>query len=67
MIRISSILRGEDPGLFELFERAGTNIHDAAGLLSEMLGNFPDSAHLAGESVTGSTTAISSPTSWSTG
>jgi predicted phosphate transport protein (TIGR00153 family) len=49
MIRISSILRGKDPGLFELFERAGTNIHDAAGLLSEMLGNFPDSAHLAGE------------------
>lgn len=49
MIRLSSILRGEDPGLFQLFARAGVNIHDAAGLLSEMLGNFPDSAHLAGE------------------
>jgi hypothetical protein len=49
MIRISSILRGEDPGLFELFERAGDNLHQAAGLLSELLGNFPDSTHLAGE------------------
>jgi hypothetical protein len=49
MIRISSILRGQDPGLFELFERAGANLHEAAGLLSEMLGNFPDSTHLAGE------------------
>ena len=49
MIRISSILRGEDPSLFELFARAGTNIHDAAGLLSEMLSSFPDSTHLAGE------------------
>jgi len=49
MIRLSSILRGEDSGLFELFERAGANLHEAAGLLSEMLGNFPDSTHLAGE------------------
>jgi uncharacterized protein len=49
MIRLSSILRGDDPGLFELFERAGTNLHTAARLLSEMLGNFPDSTHLAGD------------------
>jgi uncharacterized protein len=49
MIRLSSILRGDDPGLFELFERAGTNIHRAAELLSEMLGSFPDSTHLAGD------------------
>src|SRR3984957_989211 len=49
MIRISSILRGKDPGLFELFERAGTNIYEAARLLSERLGSSPDSTHLAGE------------------
>ncbi len=49
MIRISSILRGDDPSLFELFERAGINIHAAAELLSEMLGHFPDSTHLAGD------------------
>src|SRR5579875_287622 len=49
MIRLASLLRGDDPGLFELFERAGANIHRAAELLDEMLGNFPDSTHLAGE------------------
>jgi len=49
MIRLASLLRGDDPGLFELFERAGTNIHSAAQLLEEMLGSFPDSTYLAGE------------------
>jgi uncharacterized protein len=49
MIRISSLLRGDDPGLFELFSQAGANLHRAAELLSEMLGTFPDRTHLAGE------------------
>lgn len=48
-IQIASLLRGDDPDLFELFEQAGENIHRAAALLVEMLGNFPDSIHLAGE------------------
>jgi uncharacterized protein len=49
MIRLATLLRGDDPGLYELFERAGDNIHRAAKLLDEMLGSFPDNVHLAGE------------------
>jgi predicted phosphate transport protein (TIGR00153 family) len=49
MMRLAHLLRGDDPGLYELFERAGANIHRAAELLDEMLRSFPDSVHLAGE------------------
>jgi predicted phosphate transport protein (TIGR00153 family) len=48
-IQLASLLRGRDRDLFELFTRAGANIHRSAELLAEMLGNFPDSLHLAGE------------------
>jgi uncharacterized protein len=49
MIRLASLFRGNDQGLFELLERAGENIHRAAALLDEMLGSFPDGAALAQE------------------
>jgi predicted phosphate transport protein (TIGR00153 family) len=47
MMRFASLLRGDDGGLFELFERAGTNIDRAAHLLDEMLSAFPDETSLA--------------------
>jgi uncharacterized protein len=49
MIRLANLLRGDDRGLFELFERAGFNIQHAADLLVQMLDNFPDSSALAAE------------------
>jgi len=49
MLRITTLLRGKDPALFELFERAGQNIHHAAELLDRMLGTFPESGSLAAE------------------
>jgi hypothetical protein len=45
----AKLLRGSDRGLFDLFERAGANIHQAAELLDQMLGNFPDSIALAAD------------------
>jgi predicted phosphate transport protein (TIGR00153 family) len=49
MIRLRSLFRSQDDGLFELFERAGTNIEHAANLLDRMLRDFPDSMALAGD------------------
>jgi predicted phosphate transport protein (TIGR00153 family) len=49
MIRLATLLRGDDRSLFELFERAGMNIRHAAELLDKMLGNYPESVFLAGE------------------
>jgi len=48
-MRLATLLRGNDRGLFELFERAGSNIQHAAELLNRMLGNFPESMAIAGE------------------
>jgi predicted phosphate transport protein (TIGR00153 family) len=44
---IKGLLRGPESEFFDLFERAGANIVDAAGLLDEMLREFPDKAGLA--------------------
>jgi predicted phosphate transport protein (TIGR00153 family) len=46
---IANLLRGTDREFFDLFERAGANIVRAAELLDEMLANYPESAHLAGD------------------
>jgi uncharacterized protein len=49
MIRLATLLRGKDHRLFELFERAGENIHRSAELLDQMLVAFPESVPLAAE------------------
>ena len=49
MNRLATSLRGNDHVLFELFERAGVNLEQAASLLDRMLAGFPDSMALAGE------------------
>jgi hypothetical protein len=49
MNRLATLLRGKDRGLFELFDRAGQNIHRAAQLLDQMLGAFPESLSLGAE------------------
>jgi predicted phosphate transport protein (TIGR00153 family) len=49
MIRLATLLRGKDRRLFELFERAGENIHRTAELLDRMLRTFPEGAALAAE------------------
>jgi predicted phosphate transport protein (TIGR00153 family) len=46
---IRRLLRGPESGFFDLFERAGANIVEAAALLDEMLREFPDRAGLAAE------------------
>jgi uncharacterized protein len=47
MAWIRGLLRGPESEFFDLFERAGANIVTAAGLLEEMLREFPDRAGLA--------------------
>jgi uncharacterized protein len=47
MSSIAKFLRGSDREYFDLFERAGTNIDDAAGLLEEMLAEYPERRDLA--------------------
>jgi predicted phosphate transport protein (TIGR00153 family) len=49
MAWIRELLRGPESGFFDLFERAGANLVDAAALLEEMLREFPDRPDLAGE------------------
>ena len=47
MTSIASFLRGNDREFFDLFERAGENIVRAAGLLDEMLAEYPERRALA--------------------
>jgi hypothetical protein len=47
MSSIAKFLRGSDREYFDLFERAGTNIDEAAGLLEEMLAEYPERRDLA--------------------
>jgi hypothetical protein len=49
MSSIAKFLRGSDREYFDLFERAGTNIEDAARLLDEMLDEYPERRDLARE------------------
>jgi uncharacterized protein Yka (UPF0111/DUF47 family) len=50
MTSIATFLRGStDQSLFELFERAGANVHRAAGLLDQMIAGYPDTADLAAD------------------
>jgi uncharacterized protein len=49
MASIRRLLRGPESEFFDLFERAGANIVQAAALLEEMLREFPDRAGLAAE------------------
>jgi predicted phosphate transport protein (TIGR00153 family) len=44
---IASFLRGSDKEFFDLFERAGGNVERAAGLLNEMLEDYPERRGLA--------------------
>jgi predicted phosphate transport protein (TIGR00153 family) len=46
---IANFLRGSDRTYFDLFERAGTNIEQAARLLDEMLEDYPERRALAQE------------------
>jgi hypothetical protein len=47
MARLSQVLKPQDRVYFELFEKAGENIVQAADLLDEMLSNYPDSKAMA--------------------
>ena len=47
MSSIAKFLRGSDREYFDLFERAGANINDAAGLLEQMLAKYPERRDLA--------------------
>jgi predicted phosphate transport protein (TIGR00153 family) len=47
MSSIAKFLRGSDREYFDLFERAGTNLDDAARLLDEMLAEYPERRDLA--------------------
>jgi predicted phosphate transport protein (TIGR00153 family) len=49
MSSIAKFLRGSDREYFDLFERAGANIEEAARLLEEMLTEYPERRELAGE------------------
>jgi predicted phosphate transport protein (TIGR00153 family) len=49
MARHSKWLRRADPEFFDLFERAGANIVQAADALDRMLGDYPDSRELVHE------------------
>jgi predicted phosphate transport protein (TIGR00153 family) len=46
-VRLSSVLAPRDREFFDLFEEAGGNILRAAGLLEEMLLDYPDRSELA--------------------
>jgi uncharacterized protein len=46
-VRLSSVLAPRDREFFDLFEEAGGNIRRAAGLLEEMLRDYPDRSELA--------------------
>jgi predicted phosphate transport protein (TIGR00153 family) len=46
-VRLSSVLAPRDREFFDLFEEAGGNILRAAGLLEEMLRDYPDHSDLA--------------------
>jgi uncharacterized protein len=46
-VRLSSVLAPRDREFFDLFEEAGGNILRAAGLLEEMLQDFPERSELA--------------------
>jgi predicted phosphate transport protein (TIGR00153 family) len=46
-VRLSSVLAPRDREFFDLFEEAGGNILRAAGLLDEMLRDFPERSELA--------------------
>ena len=46
-VRLSSVLAPRDREFFDLFEEAGGNIQRAAGLLEEMLRDFPERSELA--------------------
>jgi uncharacterized protein len=48
-VRLSSVLAPRDREFFDLFEEAGGNILRAAGLLDEMLMDFPERSELAQE------------------
>lgn len=48
-VRLSSVIAPKDREFFDLFEEAGSNILRAAGLLEEMLRDFPDRNDLARE------------------
>jgi predicted phosphate transport protein (TIGR00153 family) len=47
LVRLSSVLAPRDREFFDLFEEAGGNILRAAGLLEEMLRDFPERNELA--------------------
>jgi predicted phosphate transport protein (TIGR00153 family) len=47
MAGLADVLRGSDRVFFDLFEQAGANIVRAAGLLDEMLSDFPERRDLA--------------------
>ncbi|MEA2453955.1 MAG: uncharacterized protein QOI45_217 [Thermoleophilaceae bacterium] len=46
-VRLTSVLAPRDREFFDLFEEAGGNIQRAAGLLEEMLKDFPERSDLA--------------------
>ena len=46
-MRLPSVIAPRDRGFFDLFEEAGGNILRAAGLLEEMLRDFPERSELA--------------------
>jgi predicted phosphate transport protein (TIGR00153 family) len=46
-VRLSSVIAPRDRHFFDLFEEAGGNILRAAGLLEEMLRDFPERSELA--------------------
>jgi predicted phosphate transport protein (TIGR00153 family) len=48
-MRLSSVLAPRDREFFDLFEEAGGNIVRAAGLLEQMLADYPDRSELARE------------------
>jgi uncharacterized protein len=47
--QLNNLLRGNDHKFFDLFERAGANVVNAADLLAEMLADFPERAGLAAD------------------
>jgi uncharacterized protein len=47
--RLGNVLAPHDRLYFELFERAGKNMHQAASLLDQLLSEYPDHKELAAE------------------
>ena len=47
MPRLSQVFAPREREYFDLFEEQGRNIERAAGLLDQMLRNYPDTAHMA--------------------